>query len=146
MTLDIAAGEVRDILVKADSTDGKADRIRIVNRDMRKEAVFDFRITAAPENHEPEPAAEPEKEKTPFEKRATLEFPRTAIPTDFEAPEVPTFISEAKAGFDAKEKVSAETKVYNASSFTDYLTEESKSEGSESGSAEDPGSVFSVEI
>lgn len=47
VTLDIAAGESRDILVKADSTDGKADRIRIVNRDMKKEAVFTYRITAA---------------------------------------------------------------------------------------------------
>jgi nucleotide-binding universal stress UspA family protein len=48
VTLDIAAGEVKDILVKADSTDGKADRIRIVNRDMKKEAVFTYRISAAP--------------------------------------------------------------------------------------------------
>ena len=45
---DIVAGESADILVKADSTDGKADRIRVVNRDMKKEAVFTFRITAAP--------------------------------------------------------------------------------------------------
>ena len=137
VTLDIAAGEAKDILVKADSTDGKADRIRIVNRDMRKEAVFDFRITAALEEHEPEPAPEAEKEKTPFEKRSTLEFPRTAIPTDFEAPEVPTFIAEAKADFEAIEKdvaaaaeeaaaetgeVSAETKVYDASSFAGFLS------------------------
>ena len=152
VTLDIAAGEVRDILVKADSTDGKADRIRIVNRDMRKEAVFDFRITAAPEKHEPAP--EPaQKEKTPFERRDTLEFPRTAIPKDFEAPEVPTFIAEAKAEFDAKEKavgnaaegsVSAETKVYDASSFVDYLEDETKGKGT--GTLNDPGSVFSVEI
>ena len=106
VTLDIAAGEARDILVKADSTDGKADRIRIVNRDMRKEAVFDFLITAAPEHHEPAPA--PEEEKTPFEKRATLEFPRNGIPSDFEAPEVPTFIAEARAEFDALEKEVAE--------------------------------------
>ena len=47
LTLDIAAGESKDILVKADSTDGKADRIRIVNRDMKKEAVFTYKITAA---------------------------------------------------------------------------------------------------
>lgn len=46
-TLDIAAGESKAILVKADSTDGKADRIRIVNRDMKKEAVFTYKITAA---------------------------------------------------------------------------------------------------
>ena len=45
---DILAGEKADILVKADSTDGKADRIRVVNRDMKKEAVFTYRITAAP--------------------------------------------------------------------------------------------------
>ena len=102
VTLDIAAGEVRDILVKADSTDGKADRIRIVNRDMRKEAVFDFRITAAPEHHEPSPVVE--EKKTPFEKRDTLEVPRTGIPKDFKAPEVPTFIAEARAEFDALEK------------------------------------------
>ena len=44
---DIVAGESVDILVKADSTEGKADRIRIVNRDMKKEAVFTYRITAA---------------------------------------------------------------------------------------------------
>ena len=47
VTCDIAAGETADILVKADSTDGRADRIRIVNRDMKKEAVFSYRITAA---------------------------------------------------------------------------------------------------
>ena len=166
VTLDIAAGETRDILVKADSTDGKADRIRIVNRDMGKEAVFDFRITAAPENHEPEPEPE-EKEKTPFEKRATLEVPRTGIPKDFEAPEVPTFVAEARAEFDALEKevadaaaaavdavskheeapaVPAETKVYDASSFVDYLVEEIKNEEAASGSFKDPDTMFSVEI
>lgn len=48
VTRDIVAGETADILVKADSTDGKADRIRIVNRDMKKEAVFTYRISAAP--------------------------------------------------------------------------------------------------
>ena len=48
VTRDIVAGEEVDILVKADSTDGKADRIRLVNRDMRNEAVFTYRITAAP--------------------------------------------------------------------------------------------------
>jgi len=45
--VDIAAGENVDILVKADSNDGKADRIRIVNRDMKKEAVFSYKITRA---------------------------------------------------------------------------------------------------
>ncbi len=49
VTLDIAAGETADILVKADSNDGKADRIRIVNRDMKKETVFEYKITAAPQ-------------------------------------------------------------------------------------------------
>lgn len=165
VTLDIAAGEVRDILVKADSTEGKADRIRIVNRDMRKEAVFDFKITAAPENHEPAPA--PEAEKTAFERRATLEVPRTAIPKDFEAPEVPTFVAEAKAEFDALEKEVAEatsaavetaayneeaaildkaTQVYEPSSFADYLVEEIKSEEPESKSFKDSKTLFSVEI
>lgn len=52
VTVDIAAGESVDILVKADSTDGKADRIRIVNRDMKKEAVFTYKITAAPKTAE----------------------------------------------------------------------------------------------
>ena len=47
VALDILAGESKDSLVKADSTDGKADRIRIVNRDMKKEAVFKYTITAA---------------------------------------------------------------------------------------------------
>lgn len=60
VTLDIAAGEKRDILVKADSTDGKADRIRIVNRDMKKEAVFNFNITAAEMDENGEPV-DPEK-------------------------------------------------------------------------------------
>jgi nucleotide-binding universal stress UspA family protein len=45
--VDISAGETVDILVKADSTEGKADRIRIVNRDMKKEAVFSYKISAA---------------------------------------------------------------------------------------------------
>ncbi len=103
VTLDIAAGEARDILVKADSTDGKADRIRIVNRDMKKEAVFTFRITAAPDDHKPSPPSA-EDDRTPFEKRSTLEVPRPSIPGDFEAPEVPTFISEAKAGSDTSEQ------------------------------------------
>jgi len=102
VTLDIAAGETRDILVKADSTEGKSDRIRIVNRDMRKEAVFDFRITAAPANHESQKPAE--EKKTAFENRDTLEVPRSGIPKNFEAPEVPTFIAEARAEFDALEK------------------------------------------
>ena len=128
--------------------------------------MFDFRITAAPENHEPEPEPE-EKEKTPFEKRATLEVPRTGIPKDFEAPEVPTFVAEARAEFDALEKevadaaaaavdavskheeapaVPAETKVYDASSFVDYLVEEIKNEEAASGSFKDPDTMFSVEI
>ena len=157
VTLDIAAGEAKDILVKADSTDGKADRIRIVNRDMRKEAVFEFRITAAPENHEPAPA--PEREKTPFEKRDTLEVPRTGIPANFEAPEIPTFIAEAKAEFDALEKeiadaaaakedlkASAETKVYDAASFADYLVDEVKSKEPADKSFKDSNTLFSVEI
>ena len=46
-TLEISAGETKNILVKADSTDGKADRIRIVNREMKKEAVFSYTISAA---------------------------------------------------------------------------------------------------
>lgn len=46
-SMDIAAGETADILVKADSNDGRADRIRIVNRDMKKEAVFTYKISAA---------------------------------------------------------------------------------------------------
>ncbi len=49
---DMVAGESVDILVKADSTEGKADRIRIVNRDMKKEAVFTFKITAAPKQED----------------------------------------------------------------------------------------------
>ena len=103
VTLDIAAGEAKDILVKADSTDGKADRIRIVNRDMKKEAVFEFRITAAPENHE-ETVADRGGAKSPFEKRATLEVPKAGIPENFVAPELPDFVAEARAEFDALEK------------------------------------------
>ncbi len=47
MARDITAGESVDILVKADSTEGKADRIRLVNREMKKEAVFTYKISAA---------------------------------------------------------------------------------------------------
>ena len=95
VTMDIAAGESRNILVKADSNDGKADRIRIVNRDMKREAVFDFRITAAPKEAVQEPIPEPDFSAKPgFENRATQEVPR--IPVDFEAPEVPTFLAEHK--------------------------------------------------
>lgn len=45
--IDIAAGESIDILVKAASIEGKSDRIRIVNRGMKQEAVFTYKITAA---------------------------------------------------------------------------------------------------
>lgn len=44
--IDIVAGESVDIPVKAYSVDGKADRIRIVNRNMKTEAVFSYKITA----------------------------------------------------------------------------------------------------
>ena len=46
-TEDIAAGETQKILVKAGANDGKADRIRIVNRGMKQEAVFTYKITRA---------------------------------------------------------------------------------------------------
>ena len=58
-SVDVAAGETADILVKANSVDGKADRIRIINRGMKQEAVFSYKITAAPEL-EPEPMELPE--------------------------------------------------------------------------------------
>ncbi len=93
VTVDLAAGESRKILVKADSHDGKADRVRVVNRDMRKEAVFDFRITAAPKDAEPAPVPD-FSTKPDFSSRATQEVPK--IPVDFEAPEVPTFDAENK--------------------------------------------------
>ena len=100
VTLDIAAGESKDILVKADSTDGKADRIRVVNRDMKKEAVFDFSIKAAPkevvEAHEEHPFEPIGDISDKMKSRATLEVPRVGgdepmIPEDFVAPEVPDF-------------------------------------------------------
>lgn len=105
VTLDIAAGESRDILVMADSTDGKSDRIRIVNRDMKKEAVFDFSIKAAPkevvETHEEHPFEPIGDISDKMQRRATLEVPRIGadepiIPGDFVAPEVPDFEPEAK--------------------------------------------------
>ena len=96
VTMDIAAGEAKDILVKADSTDGKSDRIRIVNRDMKKEAVFSFRITAADREPEPAPVAV-DTVKEAIESRATIEMERVhdpAIPEDFEEPEMPVFVPE----------------------------------------------------
>lgn len=114
VTTDIAAGESRDILVKADSTDGKSDRIRIVNRDMKKEAVFSFVITAAqyddngnliePEKPKASEAAEaaaaaasvdPEEAMA---NKATMKIPKIESAEDvpgFEAPEIPTFEPEA---------------------------------------------------
>ena len=97
VTLDIVAGESKDILVKADSTDGKADRIRIVNRDMKKEAVFSFSISAA--EGAPEPVADiaTDMAKEAIEKRATIEMERIhepAIPEDFVEPEVPVFLND----------------------------------------------------
>lgn len=56
-SIDVAAGETADILVKANSVDGKADRIRIINRGMKQEAVFSYKITAAAA---PEPMELPE--------------------------------------------------------------------------------------
>lgn len=42
---DIVAGESVSITVRANSVNGKADRIRIINRNMKTEAVFSYRIT-----------------------------------------------------------------------------------------------------
>lgn len=44
--VDILAGQTVDIRVRANSVDGKADRIRITNRNMKTEAVFSYKITA----------------------------------------------------------------------------------------------------
>jgi len=100
VTLDIAAGESRDILVKADSTDGKADRIRLVNRDIKKEAMFSFKISAAPAEeagrHDERISIDTEPQKDPFRNRATQEVPR--IPVDFDEPEVPTFLTDKAKG------------------------------------------------
>ena len=97
VTLDMVAGETRDILVKADSTDGKADRIRIVNRDMKKEAVFTFRISAADSIPAPEPEKARDMVKEAIESRATIEMERVhepAIPEDFVEPEIPVFMPD----------------------------------------------------
>ena len=112
VTMDIAAGESRDILVKADHTDGKADRIRIVNRDMRKEAVFDFVITAAKYDEsgnliEPEQPKKPEGDAAApaaeagaavdMASKATMKIPRIEKAEDvpgFQAPEIPDFEPE----------------------------------------------------
>ncbi|MBE6027428.1 MAG: universal stress protein [Clostridiales bacterium] len=138
VTLDIAAGESRNILVKADSNDGKADRIRIVNRDMKREAVFDFRITAAPKEVVQEPAPEPDYSVKPnFENRATQEVPK--IPVDFEAPEVPTFLAEhapAEKPFEPSEDVKEAISEFEA--LEKAVAEAEK--------ADDKGSFFSADI
>lgn len=139
VTMDILAGESKNILVKADSTDGKADRIRIVNRDMKKEAVFSFRISAV--GSEPVPAVEEEPEKKPdiskeaIEKRATIEMEKVhepAIPEDFEAPEIPTFMADGKA---MVEEIEAEQN--NA--------EQNNAENDDP-SGQDTGALFTVEF
>ena len=102
VTLDIAAGESKDILVKADSTDGKADRIRIVNRDMKKEAVFTFNITAADADSQPKSEEKPEKEEVKEElaSRATIEIPKPDKEPEpeavFEEPAMTSFAYEDK--------------------------------------------------
>lgn len=129
VALDILAGESKDILVKADSTDGKADRIRIVNRDMKKEAVFSFRIGAvgaAPAT----PVADAPGQKADIntqaiENRATIEMEKVhepAIPEDFEAPEIPDFVTDGKS-----------------------MLEEIRSE-QEDPSGQDTGALFTVEF
>ena len=112
VTMDILAGESKNILVKADSTDGKADRIRIVNRDMKKEAVFSFRISAVGAEPVPpveeEPKTKPDFKTEAIENRATIEMEKVhepAIPESFEAPEVPTFMAD---GRDMVEEIRAE--------------------------------------
>ena len=109
VTLDIAAGESKNILVMADSTEGKADRIRVVNRDMKKEAVFSFKITAAEKDENGEfiipedKAAEPVQEEQPavpdVTTKDTVAISRPVTETEpeppFEEPEVPTFMPEA---------------------------------------------------
>ena len=129
VAIDILAGEAKDILVKADSTDGKADRIRIVNRDMKKEAVFSFRIGAVGAAPVPPvadaPGQRPDVNKEAIEKRATIEMEKVhepAIPEDFEAPEVPTFMADGRA-----------------------MLEDIKAE-QEDPSAEDSGALFKVEF
>ena len=129
VAIDILAGEAKDILVKADSTDGKADRIRIVNRDMKKEAVFSFRIGAVGAAPVPPvadaPGQKPDVNKEAIEKRATIEMEKVhepAIPEDFEAPEVPTFMADGRA-----------------------MLEDIKAEQDDP-SAEDSGALFKVEF
>ena len=105
VTLDIAAGESRDILVKADSTEGKADRIRIVNRDMKKEAVFTFNIRAA-EAGDKEKLNKPEEEevkeanKVELASRDTIEIPKPDREPEpeavFEEPAMTSFAYEDK--------------------------------------------------
>lgn len=129
VAMDILAGESKDILVKADSTDGKADRIRIVNRDMKKEAVFSFRIGAAGAAPVPPvadaPGNRPDMKTEAIEKRATIEMEKIhepAIPEDFVEPEIPTFVTDGRA-----------------------MVEEIKAE-QEDPSGQDTGALFKVEF
>lgn len=148
LTLDIAAGESRYIYVKADSTEGKADRIRIVNRDMKKEAVFRFRITAAEfdENGNIKIPAEPAPEKQPLSRstiglsRADIQAQAAAeaadrIPENFEAPEVPDFAPAA-----AEEAGPVET------APAGIVVEEIRTEKPEDAEKKTEGTVFTVEI
>jgi len=129
VAIDILAGEAKDILVKADSTDGKADRIRIVNRDMKKEAVFSFRIGAVGAAPVPPvtdaPGNRPDVKTEAIEKRATIEMEKIhepAIPEDFVEPEIPTFVTDGRA-----------------------MVEEIKAE-QEDPSGQDTGALFKVEF
>ena len=132
VTMDILAGESKNILVKADSTDGKADRIRIVNRDMKKEAVFSFRISSAASADEAASKTEVASENKPLADRATMEIPKASIdeliPKDFEAPEVPTFEPAGQpapsAETPAEPAPSAETPVETASAAPEVKAEE----------------------
>lgn len=72
-SVDITAGESADILVKAGSTEGKADRIRIVNRGIKEEAVFTYLITPAV-LREKEEKEEPEETEPVQETEASQQF------------------------------------------------------------------------
>ncbi len=124
VAVDIIAGESKDILVKADSNDGKADRIRIVNRDMKKEAVFSFSISAAGkrknednENEEKDSDEAQALEQKPEEESGLLSAEAEAIMSGISASdaaiskkstiEIPK--SDFPAGFEAPEVPTFET-------------------------------------
>lgn len=142
--IQINEGEIVDIPVKMDESQGKADRIRIINRSMREESTFRYRIMTVAQ-------AEREAMEKKDEEAARTQAAEEQEAREAEAPEAPedTDAVETKAAESEKDE-SADTPLIAAapeaprlSSGTETqeetpedITEGSTEEGNEEAPAE----------